>query len=156
GRWVDFENDYKTLNPSFMESVIWAFKTLYDRNLTYRVFRVLPYCWNDETPLSNHELRMDDDVYKMRQDPSVALQFTITVLPENPDLIPQIGATPEIAASLAGVGVLAWTTTSWTLPTNLSLAAGPVIEYAVVPVESAEVNTFGAQRVLLATDRVAA
>jgi len=156
GRWVDFENDYKTLNPSFMESVIWAFKTLYDRNLTYRGFRVLPYCWNDETPLSNHELRMDDDVYKMRQDPSITVQFTITGLPENPELIPQNGATPEIAASLTGVGVLAWTTTPWTLPTNLSLAAGPDIEYAVVPVESAEVNTFGAQRVLLATDRVAA
>src|SRR5699024_12073051 len=116
----------------------------------------LPYCWNDETPLSNHELRMDDDVYKMRQDTSITVQFTITGLPENPELIPQNGATSEIAASLTGVGELAWTTTPWTLPTNLSLAAGPDIEYAVVPVESAEVTTFGAQRVLLATDRVAA
>ncbi|PMD04057.1 class I tRNA ligase family protein, partial [Brevibacterium paucivorans] len=63
GRWVDFENDYKTLNPTFMESVLWVFKTLYDKGLIYEGFRVLPYCWSDETPLSNHELRMDDDVY---------------------------------------------------------------------------------------------
>src|SRR5699024_8878407 len=127
---------------------------LYDRNLTYRGFRVLPYCWNDETPLSNHELRMDDDVYKMRQDPSITVQFTITGLPENPELIPQNGATPEIAASLTGVGVLAWTTTRWGVPSNLWLTAAAEIEYAVVAVESAEANTYGAQRGLLATDRV--
>ena len=54
-RWVDFENDYKTLTPDFMESVIWAFSELHRKGLTYRGFRVLPYCWNDETPLSNHE-----------------------------------------------------------------------------------------------------
>ena len=63
-RWVDFENDYKTMNSSFMESVIWAFKQLYDKGLAYEGFRILPYCWNDQTPLSNHELRMDEDVYK--------------------------------------------------------------------------------------------
>ncbi len=156
GRWVDFENDYKTLNPSFMESVIWAFKTLYDQDLTYRGFRVLPYCWNDETPLSNHELRMDDDVYKMRQDPSVTVQFKVTGLPSNPELIPAGGVTPEVAEALTGVGVLAWTTTPWTLPTNFSVAAGPDIEYAVVPVVAAEVDSFGAETVLLATDRVRA
>ncbi|GMA36979.1 hypothetical protein GCM10025876_31830 [Demequina litorisediminis] len=54
-RWVDFENDYKTLDPTFMESVIWAFKSLYDKGLAYEGHRVLPYCWRDETPLSNHE-----------------------------------------------------------------------------------------------------
>ena len=68
-RWVDFDNDYRTMNPDYMESVIWAFKQLYDKGLVYEGFRVLPYCWNDETPLSNHELRMDDDVYQNRQDP---------------------------------------------------------------------------------------
>ena len=156
GRWVDFENDYKTLNPSFMESVIWAFKSLYDRGLTYRGFRVLPYCWNDETPLSNHELRMDDDVYQMRQDPSVTVQFKITGLPANPELIPAGGATQEIADALTGVGVLAWTTTPWTLPTNFSVAAGPEIEYAVVPVVTPESDTFSADKVLLASDRVRA
>src|SRR5690606_567757 len=56
-RWVDFENDYKTLDVTFMESVIWAFSELYKKGLAYEGFRVLPYCWNDETPLSNHELR---------------------------------------------------------------------------------------------------
>ncbi len=72
-RWVDFDNDYRTMNPDYMESVIWAFKNLYDKGLVYEDFRVLPYCWNDETPLSNHELRMDDDVYQMRQDPAVTV-----------------------------------------------------------------------------------
>ena len=74
-RWVDFEHDYKTLDPSFMESVIWAFKQLYDKGLAYEGYRVLPYCWRDETPLSNHELRMDDDVYASRQDPALTVGF---------------------------------------------------------------------------------
>ena len=76
-RWVDFENDYKTLDITFMESVLWAFKTLHDKGLAYEGYRVLPYCWRDETPLSNHELRMDDDVYKMRQDQSVTVSFAL-------------------------------------------------------------------------------
>ncbi|CAN5221080.1 isoleucine--tRNA ligase [soil metagenome] len=119
-RWVDFENDYKTLDITFMESVLWAFKQLYDKGLAYEGFRVLPYCWHDETPLSNHELRMDDDVYKMRQDQSVTVTF------------PLDGAKAE-ALGLTAVRALAWTTTPWTLPTNLALAVGPEIEYAVVP-----------------------
>ena len=69
-RWVDFDRDYKTLDLTYMESVIWAFKQLYDKGLAYEGYRVLPYCWRDETPLSNHELRMDDDVYSSRQDPA--------------------------------------------------------------------------------------
>ena len=72
-RWVDFERGYKTLDTDYMESVLWAFKTLYDKGLAYEGYRVLPYCWRDQTPLSTHELRMDDDVYKMRQDPSVTV-----------------------------------------------------------------------------------
>ncbi|WP_105565296.1 isoleucine--tRNA ligase [Microbacterium halophytorum] len=120
-RWVDFENGYKTLNPSFMESVLWAFKTLYDKGLAYEGYRVLPYCWRDETPLSNHELRMDDDVYKTRQDPSVTVGF------------PLVGEKAE-ALGVAGARMLAWTTTPWTLPTNAALAVGPEIVYAVVPV----------------------
>lgn len=118
-RWVDFEGDYKTLDVTFMESVIWAFKQLHDKGLAYEGFRVLPYCWNDETPLSNHELRMDDDVYKMRQDQTVTVTF------------PLVGARAE-ALGLTAVRALAWTTTPWTLPTNLALAVGPEIEYAVV------------------------
>ncbi|WP_127474803.1 isoleucine--tRNA ligase [Microbacterium sulfonylureivorans] len=119
-RWVDFERGYKTLDTSYMESVLWAFKTLHDKGLAYEGYRVLPYCWRDETPLSSHELRMDDDVYKMRQDPSVTVTF------------PLVGLKAE-ALGLTGVRALAWTTTPWTLPTNLALAVGPGITYVVVP-----------------------
>ncbi|MGV3711820.1 isoleucine--tRNA ligase [Pseudolysinimonas sp.] len=133
-RWVDFENDYKTLDVTFMESVIWAFKTLHDKGLAYEGYRVLPYCWRDQTPLSNHELRMDDDVYKMRQDQSVTVTF------------PLVGEKAE-ALGLTGVLALAWTTTPWTLPTNAALAVGPSIEYAVV--------RSGARDYLLAADTVA-
>ncbi|MDN6459939.1 MAG: class I tRNA ligase family protein, partial [Bifidobacterium crudilactis] len=72
-RWVDFEHGYKTLNVPYMESVIWAFKQLYDKGLAYQGYRVLPYCWKDQTPLSNHELRMDADVYQDRQDTTVSV-----------------------------------------------------------------------------------
>ncbi|CAL4859583.1 isoleucine--tRNA ligase [Microbacterium sp. MM2322] len=119
-RWVDFERGYKTLDTGYMESVLWAFKELYEKDLAYEGHRVLPYCWRDETPLSNHELRMDDDVYKMRQDPSVTVTF------------PLVGAKAE-ALGLTAVRALAWTTTPWTLPTNLALAVGPDIEYVVLP-----------------------
>ncbi|MDY0909610.1 isoleucine--tRNA ligase [Microbacterium sp. CFBP9034] len=119
-RWVDFERGYKTLDTSYMESVLWAFKTLHDKGLAYEGHRVLPYCWRDETPLSSHELRMDDDVYKMRQDPSVTVTFPLT------------GAKAE-ALGLTAVRALAWTTTPWTLPTNFALAVGPDIRYAVLP-----------------------
>ncbi|GAA3016933.1 isoleucine--tRNA ligase [Microbacterium aurantiacum] len=119
-RWVDFERGYKTLDTGYMESVLWAFKSLYDKGLAYEGYRVLPYCWRDETPLSSHELRMDDDVYKTRQDPSVTVTF------------PLVGAKAE-ALGLTAVRALAWTTTPWTLPTNLALAVGPDIVYAVVP-----------------------
>src|SRR6188474_1262635 len=78
-RWVDFENDYKTLDTPYMESVIWAFKSLYDKGLAYEGYRVLPYCWRDETPLSNHELRMDDDVYQMRQDPALTVLLPLVL-----------------------------------------------------------------------------
>ncbi|WP_431277264.1 isoleucine--tRNA ligase [Leifsonia poae] len=119
-RWVDFDNDYKTLDVTYMESVIWAFKQLHEKGLAYEGYRVLPYCWRDQTPLSNHELRMDDDVYKMRQDQTVTVTFPLT------------GAKAE-ALGLTAVRALAWTTTPWTLPTNLALVVGPDIEYAVVP-----------------------
>lgn len=118
-RWVDFENDYKTLNLGFMESVLWAFNELYKKGLAYEGQRILPYCWRDETPLSNHELRMDDDVYQMRQDPAVTVTF-----PFQGQRATDLG--------LNGVNALAWTTTPWTLPTNAALAVGPEIEYVVV------------------------
>ncbi|MDO4256751.1 MAG: isoleucine--tRNA ligase [Kocuria sp.] len=125
-RWVDFENDYKTLNPDYMESVISAFKALDDKGLVYSGYRVLPYCWKDETPLSNHELRMDDDVYKMRQDTSLTVAFRLSA-------DTSWAAEPAVAAELAGAEAIAWTTTPWTLPTNEALAVGPAVDYALVP-----------------------
>ncbi|ROR73957.1 isoleucine--tRNA ligase [Bogoriella caseilytica] len=135
-RWVDFENDYKTLEPDYMESVIWAFKQLHSKGLAYEGFRVLPYCWNDQTPLSNHELRMDDDVYAQRQDPALTVGFEIT--------------TP---GPFQGVKALIWTTTPWTLPANLAVVVGADVEYVVV--ESAG-PTGSTERYLLAEARLEA
>ena len=112
-RWVDFDNDYKTLDLDYMESVMWAFKTLWERGLIYEGFRVLAYCWRCETPLSNTETRMDD-VYRDRQDPALTVGFEL------------------LDGDWAGARLLAWTTTPWTLPANLALAVGPDIDYAVV------------------------
>ncbi len=133
-RWVDFDNDYKTLDTDYMESVMWAFKTLWDKGLVYEGFRVLAYCWRCETPLSNTETRMDD-VYRQRQDPAVTVGLPLTGGPH------------------AGARLLVWTTTPWTLPSNLAVAVGPDVEYSVVePVEGA----FAGQRLVLASARVAA
>ena len=115
-RWVDFDNDYKTLDLPYMESVMWAFKQLHDKGLIYQGFKVLPYCWRCETPLSNHELRMDDDVYTDRTDPSVTVRFKLET----------------------GEWILAWTTTPWTLPSNLAVAVGPDITYVTVEAEDGE------------------
>ncbi len=112
-RWVDFDNDYKTMDLPFMESVMWAFKQLHEKGLAYEGFRCLPYCWNDETPLSAHELRMDDDVYQIRQDPAVTVGCRLE--------------TGEIA--------LIWTTTPWTLPANLAIAVHRDVDYVVVASE---------------------
>ena len=145
-RWVDFEHGYKTLDLSYMESVIWAFKRLYDGGLAYEGSRILPYCWRDETPLSNHELRMDDDVYQMRQDPSVTVAFPLE-------------GDRASALDLSDVRALAWTTTPWTLPTNAALAVGPDISYAVVvagPAGAADGGAAGEARYLLARDLVGA
>ncbi|MDI6911905.1 isoleucine--tRNA ligase [Nocardioides sp.] len=123
-RWVDFDNDYRTMNPDYMESVIWAFKQLFEKGWVYEGFRVLPYCWNDETPLSNHELRMDDDVYQVRQDPAVTVGYEVTT------------PAPVDGFSFQGVKLLVWTTTPWTLPSNLAVMVGEDIEYVVVEAPS--------------------
>lgn len=108
-RWVDFANDYKTLDTPYMESVMWAFKALWDKGLIYEGFRVLPYSWALETPLSNTETRMDD-AYKMVQDPALTVAFVLE----------------------SGDSLLAWTTTPWTLPSNLALAVAPNVDYVRV------------------------
>ncbi len=131
-RWVDFDNDYKTLDVTYMESVLWAFKRLWDKGLVYEGYRVLPYCWRDATPLSNHELGMDSDVYRNRQDPAVTVGFRLE------------GNGNE----LDGTYLLIWTTTPWTLPSNLATAVHPEVQYVVVESEG--------KRFLLAEARVAA
>jgi isoleucyl-tRNA synthetase len=118
-RWVDFANDYKTMDLSYMESVMWAIKQLWDKGLLYEDYRVLPYCWECETPLSNSETRQDD-AYRDRQDPAVTVAFTI---------LPAEGPAPDLVAGEVQVWV--WTTTPWTLPSNLALAVGPEVPYAV-------------------------
>ena len=115
-RWVDFDDDYKTLDLGFMESVLWAFKQLWDKGLAYEGYRVLPYCWNDETPLSSHELRMDDDVYQNRQDPALTVGFRIDAP----------------GTELDGAHLLVWTTTPWTLPSNQAVAVNPEMTYVLV------------------------
>lgn len=125
-RWVDFSNDYKTLDTPYMESVMWAFRTLWDKGLIYEGFRVLAYCWRCETPLSNTETRMDD-VYKDRQDPALTVAFQLDT----------------------GEKILAWTTTPWTLPSNLALAVGPDVDY--VSMSHPDGNTY-----ILASARVGA
>ena len=136
-RWVDFDNDYKTLDKNYTESVLWAFKELYKKGLIYEGFKVLAYCWRCETPLSNHELRMDDEVYKNRQDQTVTVTFPILE-----------------GQRFAGVKLLAWTTTPWTLPTNFALAVGPEIEYAVVNGFMLSKNLIGAHYKELGFDSV--
>ena len=133
-RWVDFENDYKTLDTDYTESVLWAFKELHNKGLVYEGFKVLAYCWRCETPLSNHELRMDDEVYKNRQDQTLTVTFPVSEGQE-----------------LAGVRLLAWTTTPWTLPTNFALAVGPEITYVVVaagPLGAGDGGTAGTKYLL--------
>ncbi|KSU58260.1 isoleucine--tRNA ligase [Gordonia sp. SGD-V-85] len=117
-RWVDFDNDYKTLDLDFMESVMWAFKALYDKGLIYQGYRVLPYSWYEQTPLSNQESKLDD-AYRMRQDPAVTVTMPLSV-PDGP------------LSSLDGVNALIWTTTPWTLPSNLAIAVNPEVTYAHV------------------------
>jgi isoleucyl-tRNA synthetase len=129
-RWVDFEHDYKTLDLTYMESVMWAFKQLHEKGLAYEGFRCLPYCWNDETPLSAHELRMDDDVYQLRKDPAVTVGLRLE--------------TGELA--------LVWTTTPWTLPSNLAMAVHRDVDYVVVESDV----TGRAERYLLAEARLPA
>ncbi|APQ56558.1 Isoleucine--tRNA ligase [Corynebacterium pseudotuberculosis] len=144
-RWVDFDNGYKTMDLDFMESVMWAFKELYDKGLIYQGFRVLPYSWAEHTPLSNQETRLDDS-YKMRQDPTLTVTFPVTGVTE--------GASAD--TSLVGAYALAWTTTPWTLPSNLALAVNPGVNYVEVKVGEDGAEAIRGQRVLLAEALVGA
>ena len=124
-RWVDFENDYKTMDLTYMESVMWAFKQLWDQNLIYKAFRVMPYSWGAETPLSNFEIRLDDAT-RPRQDPAITVWFELD------------GEGIDKADENMPIRLLAWTTTPWTLPSNLAVAVGPKVDYALIKTADAQ------------------
>jgi len=109
GRWIDFENDYKTMDPTFMESVWWVFKTLFEKGLVYQGYKVMPFSTACGTPLSNFEAGLN---YKDVRDPAVVVSFPL-LEEEN-------------------VSFIAWTTTPWTLPSNLALCVHPTMEYVKV------------------------
>ena len=118
-RWVDFANSYKTMDKSFMESVMWAFSELYKKGYIYEAMRVMPYSWACQTPLSNFETKLDNS-YRQRADKAVTVSF---ILRNKPSFL-------NTKASYCRV--LAWTTTPWTLPSNLALAVSPELEYVAV------------------------
>jgi len=106
GRWIDFKNDYKTLYPWYMESIWWVFKQIYDKGMIYQGFRVMPYSTGCTTPLANFE---KDQNYQMVVDPAVIVNFPLDDEPET--------------------SMIAWTTTPWTLPSNLALCVHPDLDY---------------------------
>ena len=114
GRWVDFENDYKTLDTDFMESVWWVFKQLWDKDLIYKAFKVLPYSYGATTPLSNFEANLD---YRDTDDPSITVRLRVLA---------------DHGPATAGDWIVIWTTTPWTLPSNLAVAVGNELYYACV------------------------
>lgn len=128
-RWVDFDNSYKTMDSSYMESVWWALKTLWDKGLIYEGKKVLMYCPHCETPVSKAEVAMDNH-YRDITEEAVTVKFKV------------------ISGKFQGAYLLAWTTTPWTLPGNVALAVGDEIEYALV--------AFGNERYILAASCAAA
>ncbi|MCZ9308318.1 isoleucine--tRNA ligase [Corynebacterium uberis] len=146
-RWVDFDNGYKTMNLGYMESVIWAFKQLYDKGLIYQGFRVLPYSWAEHTPLSNQETRLDDS-YKMRQDPTLTVTMPITGAAPGTPGEQTLAEHPELGSAAA----IAWTTTPWTLPSNLALAVNPAVDYVLVRVGEDGAAGFVGATLLVAAD----
>ena len=119
GRWVDFENGYKTMNLDYMESVIWVFKQLYDKGLLYEDYRIMPYSWKLQTPLSNMETKMDDS-YRERSDKAVTVKFKLIDKPE------------FLKNEQENIYILAWTTTPWTLPSNLALTINKDADYILI------------------------
>lgn len=113
GRWVDFENDYKTMDKNFMESCLWAFKELYGKGLVYESMRVMPYSWAAETPVSNFETRIDNAT-REREDKAAYVKFKLKDKPAG-------------APEAENYYLIAWTTTPWTLPSNLALAVGNLV-----------------------------
>ncbi len=148
GRWVDFDNDYKTLDRDYMESVWWVFKRLWDQGRVYKAHRIMPYSWKLTTPLSNFEAGNN---YKDVQDPAITVRFKIQNA-VNPTLDRCREKSPEVYAAITAgrCYILAWTTTPWTLPSNLALCVGPAVGYQwIEDAQSKDVY-------LIAKDRVSA
>ena len=119
GRWVDMDNAYKTMDVSFMESIFWAFKTLYDKGLVYEEMRVMPYSWACQTPLSNFETRLDNS-YRQKESKSLIVKFLLHFPPES------------IKNLCKKAYLLVWTTTPWTLPSNLAIAVNKDLDYEYI------------------------
>jgi len=115
GRWVDFDNDYKTMDLSFMETIWWVFKQLWDQGRIYRDYRIMPYSWKLTTTLSNFEANSN---YKQVQDPDITVRVKVK--------------SGHVFAAHDNLYILVWTTTPWTLPENLALCAGPDIDYVLI------------------------
>lgn len=125
GRWIDFDNDYKTLNTTFMESIWWAFAELWKQGMVYRGTRVMPYSAGCTTPLSNFEAGLD---YRDVNDPAVTVAF-------------QLVDDPTTA-------LLAWTTTPWTLPSNLAVCVHPEFTYIKIHDEEKDTNYILCEKLL--------
>jgi isoleucyl-tRNA synthetase len=119
GRWVDFDGGYRTMETPYMESVIWAFNELYKKGLIYEDYRVMPYSWKCQTPVSNFETKMDN-AYRQHESKSVYLKFKLKKIPE---------FVKKTFPECKNCYMLAWTTTPWTLPSNLALAVNSEIDY---------------------------
>lgn len=129
GRWVDFKGAYRTMDKDFMESVWWAFKSLYDAGKIYEGRKVLMYDTKFATPVSKAEVTMDNDAYQTVTDPSAFVKFQLIQNDEFKQLFADMDS--EIYA-------LGWTTTPWTLPGNTALAINPEIEYCLVMMENGD------------------
>lgn len=126
GRWVDFDHDYKTMQPEFMETIWWVFKQLWNQGRVYKSHRIMPYSWKLSTPLSNFEAGSN---YKDVQDPTVTVRTPVVSFPEGSRLASLVSG-PQSERPV--VYLLVWTTTPWTLPENLAMCAGANIDYVAV------------------------
>jgi isoleucyl-tRNA synthetase len=151
GYWADIEHAYRTMDASYIESVWWSLKSVYDAGLLVRDFRISPYCPRCGTPLSDHEMGQED-VYQTVTDPAITVRFPLLTLPVEGDGEAG-GAPPE----LVGADLLVWTTTPWTLVSNTAVAVHPEATY-VVAVRSQDGGAGraagGGGRVVLAEDLV--
>lgn len=148
GRWVDFDNDYKTMEPDYMESIWWVMKSLWDKGLLYQGSYILPYCPRCSTVLSNHELAQGG--YKDVHDPAITVRFKVTGTVKGlaADSTFAKGSDGQLPIADGNAYLLAWTTTPWTLPSNLGLTLGPDVDYVMVK--------DGNERYILAESRLGA